>query len=171
MTSKKALGHVLTWRNIWGMFVMPPGLWLWKAAVAGLCGSAAHSLLMYLKFRLGLLPSFQPYESLQLALGRLTGDSIHPIVPWLLSLLNGSTITGFSFSRLYPQLPGRAGAIKGLSFGVLCWMVMSLLFFPLLGLGVFATGIGLGLWPALFSLAMLLTYSVVMGVVYDALNS
>jgi len=43
--------------------------------------------------------------------------------------------------------------------------------FPLLGLGVFSTGIGLGVWPALFSLAMLLTYSVVMGVVYDALAS
>jgi hypothetical protein len=167
MTSKKVLGHVLPW----GMFVMPSGPWLWKAAVAGLCGSAAHSLLMYLKFRLGLLPSFQPYESLQLALGRLTGGSIHPFVPYLLSFLNGSTITGFSFGRLHPQLPGRSGAIKGLSFGVLCWTLMGLLFFPLLGLGVFATGTGLGIWPALFSLAMLLTYSVVMGVVYDALNS
>jgi hypothetical protein len=171
MTSKKALDHVLPWRHILGLFAMPPGVWLWKIAVAGLCGSAAHSLLMYLKFRLDLLPSFQPYESLQLALGRLTGGSIHPAVPWLLSFLNGSTITGFSFGRVYPQLPGRIGAIKGLSFGVLCWALMGLVFFPLLGLGVFATGIGLGLWPALFSLAMLLTYSVVMGVVYDALNS
>ena len=168
MTSKKALDHVLPWRQFRGMFGMP---WFWKTAVAGLCGSAAHSLLMYLKFRLNLLPSFQPYESLQLALSHLTGGRVHPVVPWLLSFLNGSTITGFSFGRLYPHLPGRAGAIKGLSFGVSCWTVMGLLFFPLLGLGVFATSIGLGLWPALFSLAMLLTYSVVMGVVYDALNS
>ena len=61
--------------------------------------------------------------------------------------------------------------MKGLNFGVLCWAVMGVLFFPLLGLGVFSTGIGLGVWPALFSLAMLLTYSVVMGVVYDGLNS
>lgn len=114
---------------------------------------------------------FPTYESLQLALSHLTGGRVHPVVPWLLSFLNGSTITGFSFGRLYPHLPGRAGAIKGLSFGVSCWTVMGLLFFPLLGLGVFATSIGLGLWPAPFSLAMLLTYSVVMGVVYDALNS
>ena len=145
--------------------------WMWKAAVAGLCGSAVHSLLMYLKFRLGVLPAFQPYESLQLALGRLTGGSVHPVVPWMLSLLNGSTITGFSFGRLYRQIPGGTGAIKGLIFGVCCWAVMGLVFFPLLGLGLFATGIGLGVWPALFSLAMLLTYSVVMGVVYDGLSS
>jgi len=56
------------------------GHWIWKAAAAGLCGSAAHSLLMYLKSRLGLLPLFQPYESLQLVLGRLTGGGVHPIV-------------------------------------------------------------------------------------------
>jgi len=109
------------------------GHWIWKAALAGLCGCAAHSLPMYLKSRLGLLPSFQPYESLQLALGRLTGGSVHPIVPWLLSFLNGSTITGFSFGRLYQQLPGRTGAIKGLSFGVWCWAIMGLLFFPCWG--------------------------------------
>jgi hypothetical protein len=56
------------------------GHWIWKAAAAGLCGSVAHSLLMYLKSRLGLLPSFQPYESLQLALDRLIGGVVHPIV-------------------------------------------------------------------------------------------
>jgi hypothetical protein len=145
--------------------------WIWKAAVAGLCGSIAHGLLMYLKSRFGLLPSFQPYESLQAALGRLTGNSVPPFVPWLLSFLNGATVTGFSFGRLYQRLPGHSGPTKGIIFGVLCWTVMSLLFFPLLGLGIFATGIGLGAWPALFSLAMLLSYSVVMGFVYDALNS
>jgi hypothetical protein len=89
----------------------------------------------------------------------------------MLSCLNGSTITGFSFGRLYRQIPGATGAIKGLIFGAWCWALMGLVFFPLLGLGLFATGIGLGVWPALFSLAMLLTYSVVMGVVYDGLNS
>ena len=119
----------------------------------------------------GSAAAFQPYESLQLALGRLTGGSVHPVVPWMLSLLNGSTITGFSFGRLYQQIPGGTGASKGLNFGVWCWAVMGLVFFPLLGLGLFATGIGLGVWPALFSLAMLLTYSVVMGVVYDGLSS
>ena len=36
---------------------------------------------------------------------------------------------------------------------------------------LFATQIGHGLSPALFSLAMLLTYSVVMGIVYAALDS
>ena len=48
---------------------------------------------------------------------------------------------------------------------------MNLVFFPLLGMGLFATRIGLGFAPALFSIAMLLAYSIVMGFVYAALSS
>ena len=47
---------------------------------------------------------------------------------------------------------------------------MGLVFFPLIGLGLFAIQLGLGFWPALFSLTMLLTYSIVMGIVYSALK-
>ena len=148
-----------------------PGHWIWKAAIAGFCGSAAHTLLMFLKSRFGLLPAFQPYESLQAALGHLTGSQVHPIVPWALSLLNGSTILGFCFGRIYAWLPGNSGAAKGASFGIFGWIVMGLVFFPLLGLGLFATNLDLGIEPALFSLAMLLTYSIVLGSVYAALNS
>ncbi len=126
---------------------------------------------MFLKSWMGLLPSFQPYESLQTALSHLIGREVHPFVPWALSFLNGATIIGFIFGRMYPQLPGNNGATKGLTFGILGWAMMGLLFFPLLGLGLFASQIGLGIAPALFSLAMLLTYSVIMGIVYAALSS
>jgi hypothetical protein len=44
-------------------------------------------------------------------------------------------------------------------------------FFPLAGLGPFASGLSLGIWPVLFSLAMLLACSVVLGIAYAALNS
>ena len=58
-----------------------------------------------------------------------------------------------------------------MTFGVIGWVFMGLIFFPLIGLGPFAFGVGLGIGPALLSLAMLLTYSVVLGMVYAALNS
>jgi hypothetical protein len=143
---------------------------LWKSAVAGACGSAAHSLLLYAKSRTGVLPEFQPYEALQAAMSHWLGADIHPLVPFVLSFFNGATIVGFVFGRVYGRLPGRSGATKGLVYGIFGWLVMSLLFFPLLGLGVFAVNVGLGVWPALFALAMLLTYSVVMGTVYAALE-
>ena len=143
---------------------------IWKAVVAGLCGSIVHSLLMYFKSWAGLLPSFQPYESLQTTLSHVTGTAIHPVVPWVLSFLNGSTVVGLIFGHLYRWLPGNAGAIKGTIYGVLGWAIMGLVFFPMIGLGFFALQVGLGISPALFSLAMLLTYSVILGIVYDALN-
>jgi hypothetical protein len=144
--------------------------WLWKAAIAGFCGSLAHTLLMYLKSRTGLLPSFQPYESLQAALSRMFGGQVSPIVPWALSFLNGATLLSFAFGHLYPRLPGRSGLAKGLAFGVGGWLAMGLVFFPLIGLGPFAAGLGLGVTPALFSLAMILAYSLVLGAVYGALE-
>ena len=100
-----------------------PVRWLRNALMAGLCGFAAHTLLMYFKSRAGLLPAFQPYEALQMTLGRLTGADVHPVVPWLLSWLNGSVVMGFAFGRCYRLIPGGNGAIKGLFFGLAGWMI------------------------------------------------
>jgi len=147
-------------------FFRRPG---WRPLFAGLSGSFAHTLLMYAKSRSGILPSFQPYQQLQITLGHWIGSDIHPLVPWAMSYLNGSIVVGFAFARLYPRLPGSSGAAKGLLFGVVGWALMMLVFFPLLGMGLFAARLGLGIWPAVFSLAMFLTYSIVMGIVYVAL--
>jgi Family of unknown function (DUF6789) len=142
---------------------------VWKSLAAGLCGSAAHSGLMFLKSWLGLLPSFHPYEDLQQALGHLVGGSVHPWVPWALSFANGAVVLGILFGRLYRRLPGRSGAAKGFVFGVFGWIVMGLSLFPMLGLGLFAVQAGLGVLPALFALLMLLSYGIIMGIAYSAL--
>lgn len=143
---------------------------IWKSLAAGLCGSAAHSSLMFLKSWMGWLPAFHPYEDLQQALGELVGSSVPPGIPWALSFLNGAVVLGMLFGRTYRLLPGRSGAAKGFVFGVFGWIVMGLVFFPMLGRGLFATGTGLGLLPALFSLLMLLSYGIIMGIAYSALN-
>src|ERR1035437_10743632 len=49
--------------------------WVWKVAIAGLCGSITHTLLMFAKAQLGILESFQPYHSLQVALSYWTGGA------------------------------------------------------------------------------------------------
>ena len=69
---------------------------------------------------------------------------MHPVVPWMLSFLNGSTLVSFVFGRSYRLLPGRNGAVKGLIFGVFGWALMGTVFFPLLGMGLFAATSGLG---------------------------
>jgi len=145
--------------------------WIWRSVIAGSAGTIVHFLFMHLKSWTGLLPSFQPYQSFQVALSHWVGANVPAIVPWGLSFLNGMAILGFLFARINRLLPGRNGATKGLMFGLIGWMFMGLIFFPVIGLGPFATGIGLGIGPALLSLAMVLTYSVVLGTVYVALDA
>jgi hypothetical protein len=145
--------------------------WIWKPLIAGLCGTAAHYGLMYFKARTGLMPSFQPYQALQAALSELVGRDVHPLVPWLLSFVNGMAVLGFAFGRLYLYIPGHSGIAKGLVFGVAGWLVMNLAFLPLIGLGLFGSAIGLGIQPALFTFAMMQAYSLVMGQVYAILTA
>jgi hypothetical protein len=144
--------------------------WVWKSLIAGLCGVIAHTLLIYLKVHAGWLPSFQPYGALQKTLSHLIGSNVPPFIPWAISYLNGMTVVGLLFGSSYKLLPGNHGIIKGLSIGVLVWLMMGLVFFPLVGLGFFAWDVGLGIKPTLFSLAMVETYSVVMGMVFALLN-
>jgi len=144
--------------------------WIWKPVIAGLAGTVVHFAFMYARSRLGLLPSFQPYPAFQATLSRWVGTDVPAIVPWLLSFLNGMTILGFLFARLQRLLPGHTGASKGLAFGLIGWLFMGLIFFPVIGLGPFAIKTGLGIAPAMLSLGMVLTYSVVLGVVYAAVE-
>jgi hypothetical protein len=130
----------------------------------------AHTLLISLKVHGGWLPSFQPYEALQKTLSYLIGSNVPPIIPWIISYLNGMTVVGLLFGSSYQLLPGKHGITKGLSVGVLVWLIMGLVFFPLVGLGFFAWDVGLGFKPTLFSLAMVEAYSVVMGTVFALLN-
>ncbi len=145
--------------------------WILRSIIAGLAGTIVHFAFLHLKTQMGLLPEFQPYQSFQIALSRWVGADVPMIVPWALSFLNGMTILGFLFARMVRLLPGRSGWSKGLSFGVIGWVFMGLIFFPAIGLGPFAVDVGLGIGPALLSLAMLLTYSLVLGTVYVALDS
>jgi len=144
--------------------------WILRSIIAGLCGTIVHFSFMYFKSRIGLFPEFQPYRSFQAALSRWVGSNVPAIVPWALSFVNGMTILGFLYARINRLLPGRTGAAKGLTFGVIGWVLMGLIFFPLIGLGPFAMGAGQGVGPAAMSLVMLLTYSIVLGTVYVALD-
>jgi hypothetical protein len=140
---------------------------IWKMIAAGLCGSAAHTGLMTLKSWAHLLPSFQPYDDLQIILTGLVGSAVHPVVAWALSYFNGSVVLGFLFGQIYRWLPGRSGAVKGAAFGLAVWIVMGIFIFPALGKGLFASQTGLGFAPTLFTLLMVLTYSVTLGIAYS----
>lgn len=138
--------------------------------IAGLCGTAAHSLLVLVHSKTGPLPNFQPNDDIKRALSQLMGTEIHPGIAWLLLFVNGAMIWSFVFGQAYGFLPGNGPWRKGVFFGVCAWAAMGFVFFPLVGRGVFAVDLGLGIAPAVLMLVMLLTYSVTMSFVYDLLN-
>lgn len=138
----------------------------WNSVAAGVCGSLAHTLLMGFKGWAGLLPSFEPYDDLQSALTRLVGSSVPQAVVWTLSYFNGSLVLSFLFGRVYRLLPAQTGAAKGAIFGFAVWLVMAVTFFPAIGKGLFAAQTPLGLAPTAFSLAMVMAYSITLGITY-----
>lgn len=142
---------------------------LLKSFAAGLAGTAAHLVLMFLKDRLGLLPQFQPYQEFQRGLSMLVGAELPPAVAIALSFVNGALVWGFIFGRAFPYLPGRGPLAKGLFFAACAWAISGLVFFPLMGRGPFATGLGLGLEPAALMAVMLSAYCLAMSFAWDAL--
>lgn len=141
-----------------------------NALIAGFCGTVVHSLLLLVHGTRGPLPGFQPNEDIQRALAWLTGTDIRPSVAWLLSFVNGAVIWGFVFGQVYRFLLGESPWLKGAFFGFCAWVAMGLLFFPIVGRGIFAAKLGLGIAPAMLMLVSLLAYSLTMSLVYDFLN-
>lgn len=137
-----------------------------SSLLAGFGATTTHIALMTLKHRAGILPAFEPYADLQRLLSGMMGRPLEPALAWLISYVNGALILGFLFGRLYDRLPGAGAIAKGGVFGFSAWLVMGLGFFPLAGHGVFARGLGLGVLPAALMFAMLMSYAIVMSLLY-----
>ncbi len=145
--------------------------WIWKSVVASGCGMLAHMALMEIKSRAGLLPEFDPSLAIRNAFSEFLAGAIpQRAAPWVLSQLNGAALIGLLFGRFFDRLPGRSGLAKGLILGLAGWLLLGAILFPAIGLGPFAASLGLGGGPAVFSFAMVEAYSLVLGIVYAALQ-
>jgi hypothetical protein len=139
--------------------------------LAGFGATTVHIALMAIKHRAGILPTFEPYDDLQRLLSSLTNLSFDSPLSWLLPYVNGALILGFVFGKLFAYLPGRTPIAKAAAFGLVAWLIMGLGLLPLAGRGIFARELGLGVLPALLMLAMLMTYAIVMSLLYASLTA
>jgi hypothetical protein len=138
--------------------------------LAGLGASSIHLVLMELKHRTGILPEFDPYSDLQRMLSSVASPAIDTSWVWLLTYINGAMLLGFLFGQIFPYLPSKNVFIKGTMFGVFSWLLLGLVFLPLIGSGPFAYALGLGAMPALLMLAMLMVYSIAVSLLYAKLT-
>ncbi len=141
-----------------------------SSILAGSGATVVHMLLMEIKHRAGILPSFEPYDDMQRLLNSATADALQ-VPSWLLAYVNGALVLGFVFGKSFPYLPGRTPVFRGAIFGFAAWLVMNFVMLPVAGRGVFAWKLGLSAWPAALMLAMLLIYAVTMSVLYAWLTT
>lgn len=139
--------------------------------LAGLCGTLAQIGLRSARTALGILPEFQPYDSIQRQLAEAVGGGSTPAaLQALLPLLSGALIWSSIFAWGYRWIPGRSALAKGLTVTALAWVVVGFVLLPLAGEGLFAYRAGAGAWPALMMLVMLSVYCVTLSLVYARLR-
>jgi hypothetical protein len=141
-----------------------------SSLAAGFGATLVHIVLMSIKHRAGILPEFEPYEDLQRLLASVTTLSLDAPFSWLLPLINGALVLGFLFGRLFIYLPGRTAIVKGAAFGFAAWLIMGFGLLPLAGSGIFAHELGLGSLPAALMFVMLMSYAIVMSLLYAWLS-
>lgn len=140
-----------------------------NAAIAGVSGSLAQGLLMFVKRWLDILPGFQPYSMMQQRLGEMTGDLMTPYLIPLLGFVNGALVLSYLFGKLYDKIPSEHGLMKGMLFGTFGWLLFNLSLFPMLGYGFFVSNLHLGALPSIFSFVMIQSYSLVLAFAYAKL--
>lgn len=137
-----------------------------QAILAGIIATIAVSILLIAQSYFGILPRFQLIDEWQ-GLLRSVGLSGEPWQAWLAHTIVGAVVFAVLFTALRPVLPGR-GAVEGLAFGVVAWVLMMLIFMPLAGHGLF--GVTLGWETVAATLGLHLVYGLVFGVSYRTLE-
>lgn len=137
-----------------------------KGIVAGTVATAAAAAILAGKGLFGILPDFD-------VMGMLTtfANSNWPGLGWIVFFVGGGIVLGVLFALLDAHVEATTGAgelVRGVFFGFLLWLVVMLIFMPVLGAGAFGMKFGVG--APILCLAADLVYGLVLGAVYGAMH-
>ena len=138
-----------------------------RAMISGFVATAVLSVLMLLKSMMGVLPGLDVIHMLTGMAHTMMGMPDSPTVGWILHFMIGTVLWGIGFALLYKPLPGNGPVAKGLSFGVLAWLLMMLIPLPLAGAGLF--GMRMGMMAPVMTLVLHLVWGAVLGATYAEL--
>lgn len=137
----------------------------WKAGfAAGFIATIVLSAFMIAKALAGMLPAFNAITDNAHLVAMVTPLPAAPPLGWILHFLIGTVLWGAIYAWMRPNLP-ESGTLAGVSFGVLAWLAMMIVFMPIVGHGFFALSIGLPATVA--TLVLHLIYGAVLGYTYD----
>ena len=139
-----------------------------RSMIAGFVATVVLSLLMIMKGMMGIMPELDVISML----GTMSHDMMGvggPAVAWSIHFMIGTVVWGFLFAILYSLLPGSGAVGKGISFGVLAWLMMMVGPMPMAGAGLF--GMNLGLMAPMMTLVLHIIFGAVMGLVFVRLTA
>jgi uncharacterized membrane protein YagU involved in acid resistance len=110
-----------------------------RAAAAGLVGTAVMTGLLMVEPSLGL-PRIAIGQILSTSLGSVSAHfPIGPAAGWAIHFLVGAVLALIYAGLFARRLPGNA-LVRGVTYGVMVFVVAQLTFMPLVGGGVFSRG-------------------------------
>ncbi|MDQ6957521.1 MAG: hypothetical protein Q9M24_00235 [Mariprofundaceae bacterium] len=140
-----------------------------KSMVAGFVATIVLSVLMVMKMKMGVMPDLNAIKMMTTMAHGMLGTPAVPVVGWMMHFMIGTVLWGVLFAVIGKLLPGSGYVSKGLSFGVLAWVLMMVMVMPMAGAGFF--GLSLGMMAPVMTLMLHLVYGAVLGGLYGKLLS
>jgi len=138
-----------------------------KSMAAGFVATIVLSILMVTKMKMGVMPELNAIKMMTTMAHGMLGTPAVPIIGWIMHFMIGTVVWGVLFALIGKSLPGNGFIVKGLSFGVLAWMLMMVMVMPMAGAGFF--GLSLGMMAPVITLILHLVYGAVLGGLYGKL--
>jgi len=138
-----------------------------KSMIAGFVATVVLSVLMVIKMKMGVMPELNAIKMMTTMAHGMLGTPAVPIVGWIMHFMIGTVVWGVLFALIGKSLPGSGYVSKGLTFGVLAWVLMMVMVMPMAGAGFF--GLSLGMMAPVMTLMLHLVYGAVLGGLYGKL--
>jgi len=128
-----------------------------------LAATVVLSMIMVAKGMMGLMPELNVIAMLSSMM------KTAPIFGWAAHFMIGALAWGLGFVAVSRMLPGSTDLAKGISFGVVAWVMMMVAVMPMAGAGIF--GLKMGMVAPLMTLMLHVIYGAVLGLVYGKLGA
>ena len=129
-----------------------------KGGVAGLIATIVLSVMMMIKTKMGMMPELDIIHMLASKMGGATS------MGWIAHFILGIVVYGVGFSIFHKILPGNSLLVKGIIIGVIGWLLMMVVFMPMMGVGFF--GLSLGIMAPVMTLILHAIFGAVLGLSY-----
>jgi hypothetical protein len=139
-----------------------------KGIIAGFIGTLVLTGLMMVKKYMGVMPSLDPVHMLSTMVAEKMGMEINLTLGWILHFVIGSVAWGVAFAVLNGLLPGSSQVMKGITLGLVAWLLMMVGPMPMSGAGLF--GLSLGIMAPLITLILHIVFGSVMGFIFAKLG-